>query len=373
MRLEDQLLLLGSRTAPSTAVATHIRDLAGRDVDWDEVVSASIWQRTAPLVYRSLTAAAPDLVPSGVLARLASIYRAGAARSLALTQALVALLPRFAEAELAVLPYKGPVLASLIYGNLSLRPFDDLDLLIHRQDFQPAKQLLLAQGYHPSVTLSPRQEGRRLRKYHDYRFQNTDGRVVIDLQWKIVERAFPFPLAMDDVWQRCRSMSFANLTVLRPTPEDLLLMLLLHGAKHMWQRLIWLCDVAEMLRGEPALDWGWLLGQAAALGGQRMLYLGLGLAQRLLEAPLPMQVAQAIATDPAVGRLTDQVQTRLLQRVEVSPPIVWERRDLYLQMMERRRDRVRLRLHYYPRQLYAAWAAVRDGAARHRPGPSAEA
>src|SRR5207253_975904 len=70
-------------------------------------------------------------------------------------------------------------------------------------------------------------------------------------------------------------------------PARLLLILCVHGANHCWLRLNWLCDVAELLRRNPALDWPALAAEAERWGCRRILTLGLLLAHDLLDAPLP--------------------------------------------------------------------------------------
>lgn len=361
IRPEDHLLLLGSRVSTAPTWPTRLRTRIEEGIDWDEVIVAADWHRTAPLLYRTLKAVCPDLIRSASLNQLRAICWRGTQRSLHLTQALLHVLRLFETQGIPVLPFKGPTLAMLAYGNLSLRPFDDLDLLIHRHDFQRAKRLLMAHGYRPSLVLSPAQEADRLRKHHDVRFQSDDGRIVLDLQWKIVERAFSFPLDMGQLWARSQAIPFANTTVLSFAPEDLLLMLVIHGTKHVWQRLVWLCDVAELLRVQSELDWDRLLATVNASGGQRMLYLGLWLAHHLLDAPLPAVIRTQIEADAVVAELGMDVQARLFERIEMSPTLIWERRAFYLRLLERLRDRIRLRLHYYPRQLHTAWIMRRGG------------
>ena len=94
-------------------------------------------------------------------------------------------------------------------------------------------------------------------------------------------------------------------------PEDLLLILCVHGAKHYWSKLGWICDVAELLRVHPGLKWTALLLQAKQLGGRRILFLGLFLAHVLLGAGLPEEVWKEINADPVVPWLAAKVQTRL--------------------------------------------------------------
>ncbi len=102
-------------------------------------------------------------------------------------------------------------------------------------------------------------------------------------------------------------------------PEDMLLSLCVHGSKHLWERLAWVCDIAEWLASHPGLRWSELLAQAERTGQQRMLFVGLRLAAELLDAPLPGSVAAAIDADGAVARLVTQAK-QVIFRDPPRPP-----------------------------------------------------
>ncbi|MCC5639670.1 nucleotidyltransferase family protein [Nostoc sp. CHAB 5844] len=73
------------------------------------------------------------------------------------------------------------------------------------------------------------------------------------LHWRITPRFFPFELPVADLWQRRQWLSLLNVPVPTLAPEDLLLSLCVHGAKECWGKLKWICDVAELIRTNPAL------------------------------------------------------------------------------------------------------------------------
>ena len=102
-----------------------------------------------------------------------------------------------------------------------------------------------------------------------------------------------------------------------------MLILCMHGAKHLWKNLGWICDVAELLRGQPALNWDQVRHEARRLRSERLLQLGLQLAERLLQAPLPSDVLREARRD-AIGRvLADQVFRHLFDET-VRQPTGWE-------------------------------------------------
>jgi hypothetical protein len=74
-------------------------------------------------------------------------------------------------------------------------------------------------------------------------------------------------------------------------------LLCLHGSAHHWRGLKQLCDVAELIRATPHLNWGQVMGEARRTGSARRLSLGLLLAAALLDAPLPQEVRRWAESD----------------------------------------------------------------------------
>ena len=79
--------------------------------------------------------------------------------------------------------------------------------------------------------------------------------------------------------------------------ETLVALLCLHGAKDTWHKLIWLCDVDRLIRVSPSLDWEEVRAFAEESRCRRAVGLGLLLAHRLLETPLPAPVLARLAGD----------------------------------------------------------------------------
>src|SRR5207247_10696100 len=137
-----------------------------------------------------------------------------------------------------------------------------------------------------------------------------------EIQWRIAPRYFSFPLDYGSLWERLRPIVLGDRKVLTLSPEDSLLILCVHGAKHLWERLGWICDVAELVRAHDGLDWRRAVEQAVESGSERMLFLGLFLASDLLGAALPVSVSQAVLADPSVKALGAGVRERLLTEAD---------------------------------------------------------
>ena len=111
-----------------------------------------------------------------------------------------------------------------------------------------------------------------------------------------------------------KSTSTCRREIQTLAPEPLLLFLCAHGAKHMFERLGWICDIARFLQVTTNLDWTGIQAQSRRASAMRQLSLGLHLARELLDAPAPK-----LDDDPEVERVAQSVSNRLLSGA--TPPV----------------------------------------------------
>ena len=311
LRVEDQLVLLCARAQVDAQTNAHIREItsSATEVDWDYVYAQARRHSILPLVYTHLSSVAMA-IPAGQLARLKENYQHNAARNSLLTAELCRILQRFAGAGIEAVPYKGPALAVYAYGSISLRRFVDLDILVRKADVLPAKRVLEAEGFFCATPWTEAQQELLLRTQHNLALSREAGRLVVELHWEVASPLFASSLQAEEFWGRLETMSLNDVVVRSLAAEDLLLSLCVHGAKHLWERLAWICDVAQVIKTHE-INWSALLVRAVSTGNQRMLFLGIHLANRLLDAPLPEQVRGQIERDEMVLALANEVTTRL--------------------------------------------------------------
>jgi hypothetical protein len=305
---EYELLLACARSRMDEPHAAIIRELARRALDWDGVVALGRRHSLFPLLYRHLAALAADAVPPAQLARLRELHQGNAARNLFLLEELGSVVRSLEEDGIGAMPWKGPLLAIAGYGDLSLRRFVDLDILVRRDDVERAIGTLTRLGYRMEPVATPAQRAFLIRTQHDLAFRRDEGRLIVELHWEVAPRLFAAEMTATDLWRDAAPRAIAGREFLVMTPEAMLLSLCVHGSKHLWERLAWICDVAEWLRAHPSLDWKALLARVQRTGQERMLFVGLQLAVGLLNAPVPAHVAAAIDADRAVPRLAGQAE-----------------------------------------------------------------
>ena len=347
-RPETELMLCCARTCMDSENGERIEILLLEDIDWAYLVKTADWQGVMPLVYRNLYTSCADAVPEHVLEQLQKYFHTNVLRNLSLTEELLKLLDLLETHDIPAIPLKGPLLAERLYGNLALRQFGDLDILVQRRDCLRAKDLLISHEYRTEIQLTSAQEKGLLRSpYHcTYAIGRDDGSLSVDFHWALTPTCFSPPLDSERLWERLEPVSLAHTKVLNFYPEDLLLILCTHLSVHCSignPLLKWICDVAELIRVHQELDWDQVMEQARSLGCMRMLFLSLFLANRLLGSSLPQQVWKRMQTDTEAQSLATLVREYLF-----SEAWGWhgpERHVLYLRMRERLRDRARYLLN----------------------------
>jgi hypothetical protein len=352
-RPEVEVLLCCGRTHIGPDTAERVRQLLKEQIDWNYLIEIASYHGTIPLLFWNLSRLALDDVPETTLDQLKASYNGIACWNLSLTGELLKLLDLFRDRGIRALPLKGPILAAAAYGNLSLRQFCDLDILVPKGDMLKAKEVLMSRGYHPKLDLTAGEEAAYLESHHDYKFIRSKDGVAVEIQWGVTQWSFAFPFDFEDAWKYRQVISLAGASVLNIAPEILLLMLCVHGTKHRWEQVKWICDIAEMVdTSREKLDWDRLMDQARTLGGERMLLLGLFLAHDLLRAELPEETSERIHNDPQVKLLASQVSKRLFHEASNPAGLRDETPFFYWKSRERLRDKWALLSRYFPEYFF---------------------
>lgn len=344
---EDRLIRDCVRAHLNPACLAELDRALDTPVDWDYLLRSAHRHCVVPLINRSLPAVVSEQIPDDVGSTLQRITQRTQQLNLMKVGELFHLLSHFAQRQISVLPWKGPVLAYQAYGDFGVRQFADLDLLIHKRDFPAARQMLIELGYEPHLPLRDPTDIAAFpyRNDHEYRLERAG--MLVELQWQVLQRPFAFPPDADRWWDQLQPIDLAGRQVLAMPVEQLLLILCVHGSKHLWDRLIWLCDVAALLQKNPQIDWETLLATARALGAERMLLIGLHMVHNVLGTELPSLVLEKIAADPQVAALARVSTGQLFRQTEAMPAEVVERMPLYrFWMMGRLRDRLRIAVQH---------------------------
>lgn len=319
IRPEMRILFSIARANLSLSDRENLTALLHQEIDWKMIIDAAVKHGLWPLLNHHLESVEPDLVRADLRDTLREAYRDHVSDARTHVRDLHGLLAAFHEAGLDPIPYKGPILGQRLYGHYALRLFGDLDFLVRPEEAHRAYECLIQQGYHPETRVPQGWEKWYITYRHAHEFYHPINRLFVELHWAPWQRFLSMPVDIHSCWEHRERICLEGQEVPSLAMENLLFLLCLHGIKHQWCRLAWLVDVAEIIRSTPALDWAriWSLVNHSHSGTFHNI--GLWLAYRLLDAPLPLGVVERIQVDKQVLRLADEIGEKLSDCVLHTP------------------------------------------------------
>ena len=319
IRPEDQLLLECARTKLKEDNRNEITKLVSNGLDWDYVLQMSKSHGLTPLLYYHLHQIKYDhQIPQSIMDQLHDIYYGNLARNIPLSYELDKILNVFEKKGIPIVVLRGLPLAQTIYKNIALRVTADIDLLVQKKDlsrvaktllelkFRPSPWGLITKEYSAELCFAKRSvsEGKYL------------GSVVIDVHQEITSSIRLKEIIKTDterVITRARPVRIKDVNMLVMVPEDLVLHLTL---RHCFQRLIRLCDIAEVIKlKKDELNWQSLLQKAKENRLSIIMYYTLYYARQLLEAPVPEHVLKELTPNWCRKKLLDNLLSRAIYPV----------------------------------------------------------
>jgi hypothetical protein len=334
----------------------NIQRILQHGVDWERLLALTHHHGLVPLVFRRLCSEM-DASRSPGLEMLRQRDKANAHRTLWLTLELLNIHRHLQARGLEVLPYKGPVLAEMLYGNVALRQFSDLDLLIRPDDLPAIREALAELGYEPGLRLAQAAERDYLKSGYEYTFDGARGRNLLEIKWQILPRFYAIGFDVSEFFRRASVVAIEGQRLRTLCDQDLMLVLCVHAAKHAWKQISWLCEIVQLARSR-ALDWPALISQAQRLGIMRIVAVTFLLAARFLGTALPSQLRIEIERDAEAAVLAGRIVPLIVAEEEFDPESM-----AYFRLMMELRERKRDRLSFWWRLLFTPgageWSAVR--------------
>ncbi len=287
---ELRLLLYCLRISGGTDLSQGIGELCEQIRDWDEFLRLVERHRVVSPVYEGLKQENEKNIPKGLLFDLRNRARSNSRLALAKSAQLVQIVKNIRAAGIPVLPFKGPVTGLLAYGDVGLRHFSDLDIMVAPNRLLEAERILFDQGFrrtHPHFELTSKRLSIYFRNNHHFRYIHTVSGLPVELHWRFGANRYLFPIGFDALWRERQILELGGVMMPTFSIEHTMLLLCAHGAGHAWSALFWLNDVARLAAQEGNIDWPKLMGISDRMGTNRMVAEGLILANLLLGSPMP--------------------------------------------------------------------------------------
>ena len=252
-------------------------------------------------LHRLVSAESDPALAAFARERLAELYRLSAERALRQTGQLLRLIDRLHVLGIEAMPVKGPAWAERLYGDVTLRSWVDLDLVVRYEQVPAARAALLEAGMRDDSPFNERLVHRRTRTEGEIHFHSAENDLRVDVHWQIGVGRSADALSAQWLLSRAESRTLLGRDVLAPSASDMLLMTCLHGTRHRWDSVEGLLALVRQVCGLAEADWPGVMAAAREAGCNRRVTVGVAYACRVFALRAPQQVAAALAGD-AIAR-----------------------------------------------------------------------
>ncbi len=252
-------------------------------VSWESIRDLILRHRLLPLLANSSSDFSEP-----TKGEIDDLKREQVMKSMAITGELLSLykLPGINSKNIIVT--KGPAIAKLLYSEVGQRQFNDLDLHVHPDYLNDTLEALLQSGYrvlYPSINNF---------KTYKYYFQYKRDIGLINPRSKVYIELHKGINIMKWIPVECESDFYANLFAVEILGREIqtlknefhFIYLCIHGAKHLYNRLIWLKDIVDFMKFVD-LDHLYISGLIQKYGLQHIFGLTMLLAEEIFDVNTP--------------------------------------------------------------------------------------
>jgi len=238
-----------------------------------------------------------------------------AQKNIFMSAELIRIQKSFHSAKIKALGFKGPLLAQFAYQDITLRQFNDLDILIEVDFFEDAVRILKQLGYKPSYDLNEKQLKHFLRTSHEYTMIHPNKHIVVELHWRLSSEDFLVSFDTVDLFKDMYSIDLNGYRFNSFQPEVLFVYLSVHGTKHYWERLEWLCDLAYMINTYE-IQWNRVIAIATQTKSKKIILTTLYLLKLLYDIEIPKEIQTLFKKTKGIKTLSMRLEKDFLSQFE---------------------------------------------------------
>jgi hypothetical protein len=211
-----------------------------------------------------------------------------------------------------------------VYERSDLRVYDDLDVVIDREAFPKAIDVLEAAGF----TLLDRNWDLIRRERRAQLHVSLALGTVGDVHHHLLNRATvrgSLSLPMSDLFERARTVDLGSVQVRTLDPVDTLLHLCIHASLAGGDRLLWMKDVEQALRAR-SMPWDEIIGRARRWRAGPLVAVVLRRSRSQIDAAVPEKIIESLfhsRSRSIVSAGIDAAWPSNRSTGRVTPSVVW--------------------------------------------------
>ena len=295
---ETRALLFCAQVVVGTRDAADLRTALAACSSGEALFREAVRHGMLGHLWRLVNASGRALPATFPAERLNELYRQSARRSVAQSAHLLRVLDHLDRAGVTAMPIKGPAWAERLYGDVTLRHWTDLDIVVGHEEATAARNVLLAAGFLPDSKFAAKLLERRVRTEGELQFRTAANDVSVDLHWQMGVGHSAGALSGDELIARARPLALLGREVLTPSETDALLLDCLHGTRHRWASIELLLGLAVQVRRLPEQEWLGIMGAARRAGCVRRVVVAVAHTCRVFTLRVPREVSAALDGDP---------------------------------------------------------------------------
>jgi hypothetical protein len=248
----NRLMILCSRLNPNSRDLSEIENILESELDWKRLLKKAADERVGPLLYHNLKKF-KNQIPESAMEGLKKAYYLNTARNNYKYKKLEPLLEAIHDSRLRVAVIKGARLAKTLYPDIGLRPFTDVDLVVHPSDWSQLEKVFEKLGFSGDEYVKQFLNNTKEELYWTFSPLYQKDRLMVELHFNYPGLGIPIRLDKD-LWESSQNIEILDTEARSFSLEYELCILCLHAQQHAYNRLIWLTDIAELLSQER-IDW----------------------------------------------------------------------------------------------------------------------
>jgi hypothetical protein len=259
-----------------------------------------------------------------------------------LTSELINIMKLLEENNIKAIAFKGPTLSQLAYGDITLRQYVDLDILVDEKDLYDSAMILKSINIEADLSLDFLKNDTLIKLGSDFNLFHKYNNIHLELHWNLFRKLLN-EKRKDFVSSNQLSININGKDINTLDYNYLLIYLCVHGSKHLWERIEWIVDLDKLIN-KGTFDWNFMINTSRELKVYNMFLLGICLTNELFDTNIPLSIKELYVSNQKVNKLKtkilDLIDSKIMHQEEENKYMTLKFK-IIMQMFDTKRESIK--------------------------------